>query len=81
MISDRIAAVDHVIHAGDFESADALADVRDLPSDLTAVCGNADPIDTGHPAVDAVTLGGVTFVVTHAMTNHVRAAVRDHELD
>jgi putative phosphoesterase len=75
---DRIAAADHVVHAGDFETEDVLADVRDLASGLTAVYGNADPVDTGLPAVDSVTLDGVTFVVTHGMANHVKAAVYDH---
>lgn len=34
---DRIAAADHIIHAGDFETADILAEIRDFASDVTAV--------------------------------------------
>lgn len=41
----------HVVHTGDFGSVDALAAVRDLASDLTAVYGNADPGDVDLPAV------------------------------
>jgi predicted phosphodiesterase len=72
---DRVAAADHTIHAGDFETADVLADVRELASELTAVHGNVDPEDLGLPAVDAVTLDGVTFVVTHGTINPVAAVV------
>ena len=60
----RIADADHVIHAGDFDSKGALADVRDLAAELTAVAGNMDPA-VGLPDVASVTLAGVTFVVTH----------------
>jgi putative phosphoesterase len=61
---DRIAAADHVIHAGDFDSEGAVADVRDLAQSLTAVAGNMDP-HVGLPDVTPVELGGVEFVVTH----------------
>jgi putative phosphoesterase len=61
---DRVAGADHVIHAGDFDSKGALADVRDLAPELTAVAGNMDP-RVGLPAVATVELGGVEFVVTH----------------
>lgn len=72
---ERIAAADHVIHAGDFETQDVLADVRSLATELTAVQGNVDPKELGLPAVAEVTLGGVTFVVTHATLNPVERAV------
>src|SRR6056297_321751 len=72
---ERIAAADHTIHAGDFETADVLEDVRELATELTAVHGNVDPDEIGLPAVDAVTLEGVTFVVTHGTINPVAAAV------
>ncbi len=72
---ERIAAADHTIHAGDFETAEVLEDVRGLAAELTAVHGNVDPDDLGLPAVDAVTLDGVTFVVTHGTINPVAAAV------
>jgi hypothetical protein len=61
---ERIAAADHTIHAGDFDSKGALADARDLATELTPVAGNMDP-RIGLPAVATVTLGGVEFVVTH----------------
>jgi putative phosphoesterase len=61
---ERIAAADHVIHAGDFDSPEALADVRDLATDLTAVTGNMDRgLDL--PATATVELGGVTVALTH----------------
>ncbi|WP_226011882.1 metallophosphoesterase family protein [Halomicrobium salinisoli] len=63
-VRDRIASADHVIHAGDFDSKGAVADVRDLAPELTAVAGNMDPA-VGLPSVASVDLGGVTFVVTH----------------
>ena len=61
---ERIRAADHVVHAGDFDSKGALADVQDLAPELTAVSGNMDP-RVGLPGVASVDLGGVTFVVTH----------------
>lgn len=62
---ERIASADHVIHAGDFTDPEVLADVRDLAADLTAVHGNMDPGDVDLPSVDTVTVGSVTFGVTH----------------
>ena len=61
---DRVADADHVIHAGDFDSKGALADMRDLAPALTAVSGNMDP-RIGLTSVATVELGGVEFVVTH----------------
>ncbi|QSG13075.1 ICC-like phosphoesterase [Halapricum desulfuricans] len=61
----HIREADHVIHAGDFDSTKALADVRDLATRLTAVGGNMDPHGLGLSDVETVRLGGVTFVVTH----------------
>jgi predicted phosphodiesterase len=43
--------------------------IRALATDLTAVYGNADGPELGLPAVAEVTLGGVTFVVTHGTHN------------
>jgi len=71
---ERIVAADHTIHAGDFETAELLADVRDLATELTAVHGNVDPEEIDLPSVASVTLGGVTFVVTHGTINPVEAA-------
>lgn len=61
---ERVRTADHVVHAGDFDSKGALADLRDLAPELTAVHGNMDP-RIGLPSVGSVDLGGVTFVVTH----------------
>ncbi|WP_136688789.1 metallophosphoesterase family protein [Halorhabdus amylolytica] len=61
----RMRNADHVIHAGDFDSSKALADVRGAAKRLTAVAGNMDPRSLGLPTVETVTLGGVEFVVTH----------------
>lgn len=61
---DRVAGADHVIHAGDFDSKSALADMRDLAPALTAVSGNMDP-QVGLPVVATADLGDVEFVVTH----------------
>jgi len=60
-----ISDADHVIHAGDFDSTKALADVRQLAPRVTAVSGNMDPRGVGLPEIETVRLGGVTFVVTH----------------
>ena len=72
---EHVRAADHVVHAGDFGSHDALATVRDLASGLTAVYGNADPIDVDLPAVASLDVGGVTFVVLHGIVNPVERAV------
>jgi len=61
---ERIAAADHVIHAGDFDSEGALSNVRAMAARLTAVGGNMDP-RIGLPDRATVELGGVTFVVAH----------------
>jgi putative phosphoesterase len=64
-IREGVERADHTIHAGDFDSADALDDVRDLAGDeLTAVTGNIDP-HFNLPSVATVERGGVEFVVTH----------------
>jgi len=82
-VCDHIQRADHTIHAGDFDSAEALATVRDRSKELTAVAGNIDP-GLGLPAVATVDLGGVTFVVTHGtgspagFEERVRDVVREH---
>jgi hypothetical protein len=79
----HVDAADHVIHAGDFDSESALADIRALSRELTAVGGNMDP-RIGLPAVARVELGGVEFVVTHGTgsprgyENRVARTVREH---
>lgn len=62
---ERIRAADHVIHAGDFTSAEALEHVRDLAEELTAVHGNMDGRALDLPVVASVDADGVTVVVTH----------------
>lgn len=61
---ERIRSADHVVHTGDFDSESALADLRHLAPELTAVAGNTDP-RLGLPAVATPSLGGVEFVVSH----------------
>lgn len=83
---ERIRDADHVIHAGDFDSESAIADVRELATALTAVAGNMDPA-VGLPTVTTVELGGATFVVTHGTgatrgyEDRVANAVRQHGSD
>ncbi len=80
---DEIRSADHVIHAGDFDSEGALADIQDLAPALTAVHGNMDP-NVGLPTVATVELDGVEFVVTHGTGSkrgyeaRVANAVREH---
>jgi putative phosphoesterase len=62
--AERIREADHVIHAGDFDSKDALADQRELVGEMTAVHGNMDP-EIDLPSLARAELGGVEFVVTH----------------
>ncbi len=65
-VRTRIMRADHTIHAGDFDSADALASVHELTDgNYTAVSGNTDPASLRLPEVATLELGGVTFVVTH----------------
>jgi putative phosphoesterase len=76
---ERIAAADHTIHAGDFETTDALAEIRDLAEELTAVYGNLDPRGIGLPGIRELSVEGITFVITHGTLNHVEAAVYDDD--
>ena len=65
-VRGRIRAADHTIHAGDFDSPDALAEVFELADgNLTAVRGNVDPPGLDLPSVATAEFGGATFVVTH----------------
>jgi len=73
--AERVADADHVVHAGDFGSLDALARVRSLADELTAVYGNADPAEVPLPAVASTAVGGVAFVVSHGEVNPVERAV------
>jgi putative phosphoesterase len=58
--------VDHIIHAGDIESAQTLEELRAL-APLTAVCGNCDrgPWAKDLPSEAVVELGGCRMVVVH----------------
>jgi len=64
-VIEEMRRADHVIHTGDFDSADALATVREYAPELTAVVGNIDPTDLDLPEVATLDAGGVRFVVTH----------------
>ena len=75
----HIETADHVVHAGDFGSRQAYANVRELAGGLTAVYGNADPGSLDLPSVGSLTGGGVTFVVSHGMVNFVERAVSSSE--
>lgn len=68
-VREEIQRVDHVIHAGDFDSKSAYTDIDHIATRLTAVTGNTDP-RLGLPSVVAVELGGVEFVVTHGTGSH-----------
>lgn len=70
---------EYTVHAGDFGSKEAFAGLNELAADLTAVYGNADPVDIDLPAVASLTAGGVTFVVSHGMINFVERAVSSSE--
>ena len=80
---EHIRQADHVIHAGDFDSKGAYADVNDLARELTAAHGNMDP-EFGLPTTISVELGGVEFVVTHGTGSpgdweeRVATLVREH---
>lgn len=76
---EHVEAADHVVHAGDFGSHEAYADIESLATDLTAVYGNADPDDIDLPSVASADVGGVTFVVTHGVVNPVERAVSSSE--
>ena len=75
---DLLREADHAVHAGDFTDPEVLADVRELAGDLTAVHGNMDQTGSGPgaldlPETDAVTVGGVTFAVTHGTVRSLEA--------
>jgi putative phosphoesterase len=67
-VRERIRAADHVVHAGDFDSAEAFDRIVDLAGgeeSLTAVIGNIDPRSFDLPVVETLRVEDVTFVVTH----------------
>ena len=64
-IQEEVERADHTIHAGDFDAAETLEEMRDLAGgELTAVTGNMDP-PFDLPSVTTVERGGWEFVVTH----------------
>ncbi len=63
-VLEEVEDADHTIHAGDFESEDALETVREHAEELTAVTGNMDS-GLGLPETATVELSGQKFVVTH----------------
>jgi putative phosphoesterase len=67
-IEDRTQAADHVVHAGDFDSAGAYERIVELAGgeeSLTAVVGNIDPRSFDLPIVETLAVEDATFVVTH----------------
>lgn len=83
-VREELSAADHVLHAGDVDSREALEAIRDLSAELTVVAGNMDPpIDL--PRVATATVGGVTFVLTHgtgppeSYRDRVAGIVREHD--
>lgn len=61
---ELIESVDHVIHAGDFDSTTAYEQITNHATALTAVAGNMDhTLDL--PTIASVELEGQEFVVTH----------------
>lgn len=66
-VREELSGADHVIHAGDFDSAEAYDEIADLSTELTAVRGNmdVDVTEDGLPETTTVELDGVLFVVTH----------------
>ncbi|MFB6162376.1 MAG: metallophosphoesterase family protein [Halococcoides sp.] len=63
--TEFLQEADHVLCAGDFDSTEGYTQFVDLAPQMTAVAGNTDPRTLDLPDVATVTLGGVTFVVTH----------------
>jgi uncharacterized protein len=64
-VDDLLPEVDHVIHAGDFDSRQAYERIGDRATALTAVRGNTDPYSLSLPRVATLDVEGVRFVVTH----------------
>lgn len=64
-VREEVRGTDHVVHTGDFDSAEAFDRVTELAGDsLTAVRGNTDP-QLGLPSIAVLEIEGVTCVVTH----------------
>lgn len=82
-VKEEVREASHVIHAGDFDTGEALETVRGLTDSLTCVRGNMDP-SLGLPDVDSVVVEEVEFVVTHGdrpggrFKDYVAGVVREH---
>lgn len=60
---ERLAGVDHIIHAGDIGGGEVIERLRDL-APVTAIRGNNDP-DMTYPEETTIELGGRTVFVLH----------------
>ena len=63
---ERLAGVDHIIHAGDIGRADVISELRKI-APVTAVRGNIDRDEwaAGYPQTELVELAGRFFYVLH----------------
>src|SRR6185312_5276986 len=63
---ERLAGVDHIVHAGDIGGPEVIAGLREL-APTTAIRGNVDRGQwaNDHPHTDWLTLGGRTIYVLH----------------
>jgi putative phosphoesterase len=63
---ERLAGVQHIIHAGDIGRPDVISDLRKI-APVTAVRGNIDRDEwaAGYPQTELVKLGGRFFYVLH----------------
>ena len=63
---ERLAGVDHILHAGDIGRPDVIAVLREI-APTTAVRGNidSDAWAAGYPLTARITLGGRSFYVLH----------------
>ena len=63
---ERLAGVDHIIHAGDIGRPDVISDLRRI-APVTAVRGNVDRDEwaAGYAQTELVKLGGRSFYVLH----------------
>jgi putative phosphoesterase len=63
---ERLAGVDHIIHAGDIGRPEVIAGLREL-APTTAIRGNVDKGQWAddHPHTEWLTLGGRTLYVLH----------------
>lgn len=67
---ERLAGVEHIIHAGDIGGPEVIAGLREL-APTTAIRGNIDKAKWAddHPHTEWLTLGGRTFYVLHNLND------------